>query len=72
MWSKARCVAALENRLPEAVTVEVAFRKPVFLPGEVTFGARQVDATTSGSGYAFVLSDPRSGAPHLQGRATPA
>ena len=65
MWSAARCVAALENRLPDAVTVEVAFKKPVFLPGSVTFGARHVD-----SGYAFGLSDPKSGAPHLQGRTT--
>ena len=65
MWSKARCVAALENRLPDAVTVEVAFRKPIFLPGNVAFGSRQ-----SGEGFAFALRDPRSGAPHLQGRTT--
>ena len=65
MWSKARCVAALENRLPDAVTVEVAFRKPIFLPGKVAFGSRQSD-----EGFAFVLRDPRSGAPHLQGRTT--
>ena len=65
MWSKARCVAALENRLPDAVTVEVAFRKPIFLPGKVAFGSVQTD-----EGFAFVLRDPRSGAPHLQGRTT--
>ena len=38
MWSLARCVAALENRLPDAVTVEVAFKKPILLPGTVAFG----------------------------------
>jgi acyl dehydratase len=65
MWTKARCVAALENRLPDAVTVEVAFRKPVFLPGKVAFGSKPTD-----SGYAFALTDPRSAAPHLQGRVT--
>ena len=65
MWTKARCVAALENRLPDAVTVEVAFKKPVFLPGEVAFGSAPTD-----TGFAFALTDPRSGAPHLQGRAT--
>jgi acyl dehydratase len=65
MWSKARCVAALENRLPDAVTVEVAFRKPIFLPGQVAFGSAPSD-----EGFAFVLRDPRSGAPHLQGRTT--
>ena len=33
MWTMARCVAALENRLPDAVRVDVAFKKPVLLPG---------------------------------------
>ena len=33
MWTMARCVAALENRLPDAVTVDVAFKRPVLLPG---------------------------------------
>jgi acyl dehydratase len=36
MWTKARCLAAL--RLPDAFTAEVRFRKPVLLPGKVTFG----------------------------------
>ena len=39
MWSKARCIAALENRLPDQVRVEVAFKKPIFLPGKARFGA---------------------------------
>ncbi len=65
MWTKARCVAALENRLPDAVRVDVAFKKPVFLPGTVAFGAARVDG-----GHAFALSDPASGAPHLVGRTT--
>jgi hypothetical protein len=64
MWSAARCVAALENRLPDAVTVEVAFRKPIFLPGTVAFGSKPTD-----TGFAFSLTDPRSGAPHVQGRS---
>lgn len=65
MWTKARCVAALENRLPDAVRVEVGFKKPVFLPGTVTFGARTVE-----DGIEFALNDPRSGAPHLLGRTS--
>jgi len=43
MWTKARCVAELDNRLPETYAVSVAFRKPIELPGRVTFGARQHD-----------------------------
>ncbi|MDP2773022.1 MAG: MaoC/PaaZ C-terminal domain-containing protein [Nocardioides sp.] len=62
MWSLARCVAALENRLPDAVRVDVAFKKPILLPGSVAFGSRPTD-----DGYAFSLSSPKSGAPHLAG-----
>jgi hypothetical protein len=37
MWTKARCLAALEPSLPEAYEVSVEFRKPILLPGRVTF-----------------------------------
>src|SRR4051794_28620970 len=65
MWTMARCVAALENRLPGAVRVDVAFKKPVLLPGSVAFGSTPVDG-----GYAFSLTSPRNGTPHLSGRTT--
>jgi acyl dehydratase len=65
MWSKARCVAALENRLPDAVRLDVAFKKPVLLPGSVAFGSKRLD-----DGNAFSLSNPKNGAPHLAGRTT--
>jgi acyl dehydratase len=65
MWTLARSVAALENRLPEAVRVDVAFRKPVFLPGQVAFGVRPLD-----DGYAFTLTRPGSDTVHLVGRAS--
>ena len=64
MWSKARCVAAFANRLPDAATVEVEFKKPIFLPGKVAFGSRVVD-----DGLDFSLTDPAKGSPHLVGRA---
>lgn len=65
MWTKARCIAALENRLPAAVRVEVAFRKPVFLPSTVSFGSRQLD-----DGYAFTLTKAGQDTVHLVGRTT--
>lgn len=65
MWSKARCIAALENRLPDAVKVEVAFKKPIFLPGKAQFGAE-----ANAAGWDFALVNPKSGAPHLLGRTT--
>ncbi len=64
MWSLARCVAALENRLPDAVTVEAAFKKPILLPGTVAFG-HEVGV----DGQSFALTSPRDGAPHLVGRS---
>ncbi|HEU4515567.1 MAG TPA: MaoC/PaaZ C-terminal domain-containing protein [Nocardioidaceae bacterium] len=71
MWSKARCVAMLEPRLPDAVRVDVAFKKPVLLPGTVAFGSKQLPATRGRSGdWAFSLTNPKDGAPHLLGRTT--
>ncbi|WCN81692.1 MaoC family dehydratase [Micromonospora sp. LH3U1] len=58
MWSKARCLAALESRLPDAYTVEVAFKLPVPLPSTVSF------ALLPDGGFA--LHDSR-GRPHLTG-----
>jgi acyl dehydratase len=63
MWSLARCVAALENRLPDAVTVDAAFKKPILLPGTVAFGQDPTE-----DGIAFALTAPTSGAPHVVGR----
>ena len=65
MWSKARCVAALENRLSEAVRVDVAFKTPILLPATVRF-----HADTEGDQQRFTLANPKSGAPHVIGRAT--
>ncbi|WP_089009679.1 MaoC/PaaZ C-terminal domain-containing protein [Micromonospora viridifaciens] len=62
MWSKARCLAALEGRLPEAYTVEVAFKLPVPLPSTVAFSATNTDET-----WDFALHDARSGGPQLVG-----
>jgi acyl dehydratase len=65
MWSKARCVALLDPRLPDAVTVEVAFKKPVLLPGTVAFGSQRAAVD---EGWEFSLTSPKNGAPHLLGR----
>jgi MaoC dehydratase-like protein len=62
MWTKARCLAALEPRLPDAFTVEVAFKKPILLPGKVEF----CEAQTPGA-IGFGVRDPRKGSSHLDG-----
>ena len=65
MWTKARCLAALESRLPDAFTVEVAFKRPILLPGKVEF----CEAEAAGS-VEFGVRDPRKGKSHLDGRVT--
>lgn len=43
MWSKARCLAALEEQLPEAgYSVDVNFHRPLFLPSDVLFFTKQL------------------------------
>ena len=39
MWTKARCLAALDSRLPDAFAVDVRFRKPILLPARVEFAS---------------------------------
>lgn len=67
LWTKARALAALEARLPDAFTVDVEFRKPVLLPTTVTFGS----ATDAAGRTSFVVRDARKGAAHLVGSVTP-
>jgi acyl dehydratase len=63
MWTKARCLAALEPRLPAAYAVDVAFRKPILLPGRVVFGA-----TSDGEPIAFTVRDAeKEDIVHLEG-----
>lgn len=41
MWTKARCLAALEGRLPRSFSVAVDFGKPLLLPAKVEFCTNQ-------------------------------
>lgn len=47
MWTKARCLAVLQATLPDAYTVQVSFRKPIFLPARVTFAQAREHGVTS-------------------------
>ena len=69
MWSKARCLAALQSRLPDAFSVDVEFKKPILLPATVAFGTQ---AGTAGAGsIEFGLTDAQKGTPHLVGSVHP-
>ncbi|MEV0895548.1 MaoC/PaaZ C-terminal domain-containing protein [Actinoplanes sp. NPDC049802] len=62
MWTKARCLAALEGRLPDAYTVDVSFKKPLLLPGSARFAA-----TPAPDGWTFTVTSRH---PHLTGFVT--
>jgi acyl dehydratase len=65
MWTKARCLAALDPHLPGRFAVEVAFRKPILLPATVEF-AELADE----QGISFGVRGAGKGTPHLDGRVT--
>jgi acyl dehydratase len=62
MWTKARALAALEGDLPDALEVEVRFKRPIFLPARVSFASDRRD-----DDIAFAVRDARRGTPHLEG-----
>jgi acyl dehydratase len=63
MWTKARCLAALESRLPDVFAAEVRFRKPILLPGRVEFASAEL-----GDEIGFSVRDAKRKTPHLDGR----
>jgi acyl dehydratase len=62
MWLKARTLATLQGRLPEAYTVDVAFKLPVLLPATVAISGEQ-----DGRTWTLDVRSSRSGKPHLAG-----
>jgi acyl dehydratase len=62
MWLKARCLAALEGRLPDADAEEVEFKSPLLLPSTVQFTTERTEG-----GWVFRVGS-RSGRLHLLGR----
>jgi hypothetical protein len=66
MWLKARCLAALEGRVPEACSVDVRFKLPVRLGEEIAFTAHD------GAGrWSFEVAAAKDGRPHLSGTVAP-
>jgi hypothetical protein len=66
MWLKARCLAALEGRVPEPCAVEVRFKLPVLLGSKVAFTSQ-----ARGERREFELVSARDGRPHLAGTVGP-
>jgi acyl dehydratase len=62
MWTKARCIAAYGDTLPDAFTVDVRFKLPVLLPAKVNFST-----TGDADRREFTLVAARTGKPHVDG-----
>ncbi len=65
MWTKARALAALEPRLPDAFVTDVRFRRPILLPARVEF------ATADGEGEEILFTVRKGTNRHLDGRIDP-
>ena len=63
MWTKARCLAALESRLPGAFSVDVRFRRPIVC--RPRFPSQALPRATE---IAFAVRDAKRGTPHLDGQ----
>jgi acyl dehydratase len=66
MWVKARVLGALAGRLPDAMAVDVSFRKPLLLPSTVTLSTAE-----SGGGWDVAVRTPSSGTEHVLGAVRP-
>lgn len=62
MWMKARCLAAVENRLPAAYAAEVTFRAPLTIPGRARFVVAR-----DGAGFRLALERADGERSHLTG-----
>jgi acyl dehydratase len=67
MWVKAHALAALEGRLPRSLSVDVAFRKPLFLPSTVTLATAPVQP----GGWDLAVRNDTTGTEHLLGTVRP-
>lgn len=66
MWLKARCLAALEDDLPEALAADVSFKLPLRIPTTVSFAS-----WPDGAARAFAVNDAKNEKPHLAGSVRP-
>ena len=70
MWSKAKCLALMDE-LPDAYTVEVSFKLPIFLPAEVELIAQPIaQLKNTGDTCDFGLYSSKNSKPHLAGVVT--
>ena len=66
MWVKARVLAALSGRLPDAFSVDVGFQKPLYLPSTVALSTAE-----AGGGWDVAVRNAINGTGHLVGTIRP-
>ena len=66
MWVKARALAALTGRLPDALGVDVGFQKPLYLPSTV-----RLSTAEAGGGWDVAVRNATSGTEHVVGVIRP-
>jgi acyl dehydratase len=66
MWVKARVLSALSGRLPDELSLDVSFRKPLFLPSTVTLSTAQ-----AGGGWDFAVRNATTDTEHVVGTIRP-
>jgi hypothetical protein len=62
-WTKSRALAQLQGELPDAFTVETAFKRPILLPSSVNY----VEGPRTATGVGFGVRAVKDNAPHLDG-----
>jgi acyl dehydratase len=65
MWTLARSLSAVQNKLPETFTNDIEFRKPILLPSTVVFGS-----AVDGDVLTFGVKGSKNPVTHLVGRVT--
>lgn len=63
MWTLARSLSAVHNKLPDSFTNDAEFRKPILLPSTVVFGS-----TVDGHVLTFGVKGAKKPSTHLVGR----
>lgn len=66
MWSQARMLAAIENRLPSSYRARMSFRKPVLIPGTVRLVARREHGS-----WQLAMRDQRKNTVLVRGEVSP-
>jgi acyl dehydratase len=66
MWTAARCLAALEGRLPDRFDYDVELKLPILLPATVAFSVQRDKQTQR-----LRVRDARTAKPHLAGEVSP-